>query len=112
MRAAFDPAVMSTAPGRRMHGGELVTLRVEADGAMVRFVLRDAGRGLSQEDLARLTQPFARDGADSAGSLGLGLTLVARIALAHDGALRVSEDGELMLYLPAAGTTGGGGASV
>jgi signal transduction histidine kinase len=65
--------------------------------------------GLRPEDLARLTQPFARDAADSAGSLGLGLTLVARIALAHGGELRVGEDGELMLYLAGAGAAGGAG---
>lgn len=119
LRVDADPTLLARALANllrnaREHGGQLVLLRVEADGPAVRFVLRDAGSGLRPEDLMRLTQPFARDGADSAGSLGLGLTLVARIALAHGGELRVSEDGELMLYLPAAAATGaaGGGVSV
>ncbi|MBK7154230.1 MAG: HAMP domain-containing protein [Sandaracinaceae bacterium] len=109
-----DPTLLARALANllrnaREHGGGLVSLRVESDGPAVRFVLRDAGAGLRPEDLARLTQPYARDAADSAGSLGLGLTLVARIALAHGGELRVGEDGELMLYLAGAGAAGGGG---
>ncbi len=105
-----DPTLLARALANllrnaREHGGGLLSLRVEPDAGSVRFVLRDAGPGLRAEDLARLTQPFARDAADSAGSLGLGLTLVARIALAHGGELRVGEDGQLMLYLPATFST-------
>jgi len=111
-----DPTLLARALANllrnaREHGGGLVSLRVEPHGPAVRFVLRDAGRGLRPEDLARLTQPFARDAADSAGSLGLGLTLVARIAVAHGGELRVGEDGSLMLYLAAAGVGGGAGGA-
>ena len=76
---------------------------VRAADQRVRFTVRDAGTGLKPEELERLTQPFARDGADSAGSLGLGLTLVARIALAHGGTLHVGQGddaGALVLELP------------
>ncbi|MCA9575898.1 MAG: HAMP domain-containing sensor histidine kinase [Polyangiales bacterium] len=101
-----DPTLLARALANllrnaREHGGELVSLAVSQRGDRVCFEVRDAGAGLTAEELERLTRPFARDGADSAGSLGLGLTLVARIALAHGGSLRVGEGSALVLELPA-----------
>ena len=103
-----DPTLLARALANllrnaREHGGGLRSLGVRAADQRVRFTVRDAGTGLKPEELERLTQPFARDGADSAGSLGLGLTLVARIALAHGGTLHVGQGddaGALVLELP------------
>jgi signal transduction histidine kinase len=114
-RVQADPTLLARALANllrnaRQHGGELLSLSVsEVPGlepgapGVVQFAVQDAGAGLRPDELARLTRPFARDGADSAGSLGLGLTLVARIALAHSGRLRVDERGSLLLELPSSG---------
>lgn len=46
----------------------------------VRFWVRDNGKGISQEDLARLFQPFSRLGDVKVKGHGLGLSIVGRIA--------------------------------
>ncbi len=73
----------------REHGEGLVELKVEGDAREVRFHVIDQGSGLTEAELERCLRPFVRDGADSAGSLGLGLALTERIAKAHGGSLRV-----------------------
>lgn len=76
------------------HGGGLTALRVRpgeaaSGGGEVVFEAEDAGPGLPEGDHARLFERFYRGGApDRAGrhgSLGLGLSLVDRIARAHGG---------------------------
>jgi signal transduction histidine kinase len=53
----------------------------------VEFVVADRGRGIPEDDLKRVQQPFVRAGA-SRGS-GLGLAIVGRIAAAHRGWFRL-----------------------
>jgi two-component system, OmpR family, sensor kinase len=69
------------------HGGGLSRLRVTARGALVAFEVEDDGPGLSPGEEARIFEPFYRRerGGGDAGSLGLGLALVKRIAEAHGG---------------------------
>jgi signal transduction histidine kinase len=89
-------------------GVEALTLRTEADN--VRFEVTDNGSGLSAEALAHGFDPFfrgARDGQSSSrGALGLGLSLVQRIARAHGGdatiANRQSQGALATLWLPRA----------
>ncbi len=50
----------------------------------VEFVVSDRGRGIPQDELKRVQQPFVRGGATGNGS-GLGLAIVRRIAAAHRG---------------------------
>ena len=50
----------------------------------VEFVVSDHGRGIPQDDLKRVQQPFVRGGTTGRGS-GLGLAIVRRIAAAHRG---------------------------
>jgi signal transduction histidine kinase len=68
-------------------GVEALTLRVDADRVV--FEVTDAGPGLSAEALAHGFDPFFRGTSDgqssSRGALGLGLSLVRRIARAHGG---------------------------
>lgn len=68
-----------------------VSLLATSDQAVIE--VQDAGRALSPDDLARLTEPFARganvldpDGTAIAG-FGMGLTIVATIAAQHGGVL-------------------------
>jgi len=67
----------------------LLELAREADGQL-RLSVRDHGPGVSEDQLARLAEPFYR--ADSArqrstGGVGLGLTLCRLVAQAHGGTL-------------------------
>jgi len=67
-------------------------IRVDArsDGRLARLVVENGGQVLDQRQTADLTQPFRRVGADRTGSergSGLGLSIVAAIAEAHEGRL-------------------------
>ena len=84
------------------HGGGLKSLRVTSRPGFVGFEAEDSGPGFAAGEEERVFQPFYRraPGASAdAGSLGLGLTLVRRIAEAHGGSAR-------------AGNRAGGGARV
>jgi len=61
------------------HGSGTTTLRVDSDDTSLTLLVQDAGPGVPDEDLVRLTEPFYRRGAGPGGS-GLGLTLVSLIA--------------------------------
>jgi two-component system, OmpR family, sensor kinase len=65
------------------HGAGLIELAVRQTGAFIEFVALDAGPGIESSVLSRMFAPFERGG-DKAG-LGLGLSLVERIARAHGG---------------------------
>jgi len=71
------------------HAGGVRALTLRADEASVVFEVTDAGPGLSAEALAHGFDPFFRGSNDgqssSRGALGLGLSLVQRIARAHGG---------------------------
>lgn len=69
------------------HGGGLSAMRVVERGAAIAFEVDDAGPGFGPGEEERAFEPFysrGRSGRD-AGSLGLGLALVKRIAEAHGG---------------------------
>jgi two-component system, OmpR family, sensor kinase len=71
------------------HAGGIAALTLRADDDNVYFELTDNGAGLSEEALAHGFDPFFRGSQDgqtsSRGALGLGLSLVRRIARAHQG---------------------------
>ncbi len=87
------------------HGGGATSLIVEATERDVSFTVEDRGPGFSREDLERAFESFYRGKAHgSRGTLGLGLALVKRIAIAHGGAAHAEnrEDGgaRVTLTLP------------
>jgi two-component system, OmpR family, sensor kinase len=90
------------------HAGGVLGLELRVDGRHLLFAVTDAGPGLSQEALAHAFDPFFRANQDgqtsSRGALGLGLSLVRRIAQAHGGDARIEnrpEGGAIAsLWLP------------
>jgi signal transduction histidine kinase len=67
------------------HGGAShIELEARLNEQAVEFVVSDHGRGIPEDDLKRVQQPFAR-GATTARGSGLGLAIVRRIAAAHRG---------------------------
>ncbi|WP_207312178.1 sensor histidine kinase [Lentzea alba] len=69
------------------------------------LVVETGGRVLDQQDVDRLLLPFERLGDDRTGTAGLGLSIVASVATAHDGrvALLARPEGGLRVsvHLPA-----------
>lgn len=88
-----DPTLVSRAlanliDNARRHGGGLSRLRVGRRGEVVTFEAEDAGPGFPAGGEQHLFEPFGptADGkARGPNSLGLGLALVRRIAVAHGG---------------------------
>jgi len=72
--------------------GAAIAVHVEAEGEDIVFYVKDTGRGIAEEDLNRVFQPFftadpARD--RHTGGHGLGLSLCKAIAEAHGGAMKI-----------------------
>lgn len=86
-----DPTLVARALGNLLenaatHGGGARALRVELDADEVTFAVDDDGPGFDEEEIERAFDPFVRGAGSGAGStLGLGLSLVQRIAIAHGG---------------------------
>jgi two-component system OmpR family sensor kinase len=89
IRFLGDPTLVARAlanliDNARKHGGGLDSLAVCARPGAVTFEVTDHGPGFKPGEEARVFDRFSRsDG--SHGSLGLGLSLVQRIATAHGG---------------------------
>ncbi|MBP6840657.1 MAG: HAMP domain-containing protein [Kofleriaceae bacterium] len=85
--AQVDPTLLRRAVANllgnaRIHAGGAVAVRVERRGEVVAVEVDDAGPGLPPDRRADGFRAFVPS---SAGGLGLGLALVARIAAAHGG---------------------------
>jgi len=73
--------------------GGSVSVRAEAEPAMVRFAVTDSGRGIESEHLGRLFEPFYRvPGQDRPTGVGLGLAIVKEIVKAHSGSVGVTSE--------------------
>jgi signal transduction histidine kinase len=70
--------------------GGWVAITTEGRAGRARLIVENGGELLDQRQVSELSQPFRRIGADRIGSdkgSGLGLSIVAAIAEAHDGTL-------------------------
>ena len=89
-------------------GGSL-GLRVSKSDRYVKFTVWDTGPGIGEEDLSGLFEPFTQLGNGSSGrngGAGLGLALVKRLALLHNGDVAVESElgvgSRFSVLLPAA----------
>lgn len=85
-----DPTLLARALANLLdnahkHGGGARSLRVGETPEEVAFDVEDAGPGFEEADLPRVFESFVRGERGGASSLGLGLSLVRRIAEAHGG---------------------------
>lgn len=72
-------------------GGQL-DLAAKAEGKAVTILIRDYGRGIPQEELDKITQPFYmvdKSRARRAGGAGLGLALCQEIVKVHRGTMDI-----------------------
>jgi signal transduction histidine kinase len=84
--------VIDNAINHNTEGGWVSVITV-ADGQAARLVVETGGDVLDQAQVDQLTQPFRRLGTDRTGSdrgAGLGLSIVAAIAEAHGGSVRLT----------------------
>ena len=85
-----DPTLLARALGNLLenaleHAGGVERLTIREAPGVLRFEVSDRGPGFSSDDLTRVFEPFTRGKKTDGASLGLGLSLVARIARAHGG---------------------------
>lgn len=86
----FGRALLNVIENAKKHGGGVAALRIEEQAGNVAFVVVDRGPGFSEEAQRRAFEPFSGAGRDK--GLGLGLSLVKRIAEAHGGTVAVSSE--------------------
>ena len=75
---------------RHNQPGGFIEVSTEADACTVRLIVENGGPLLDPDEVAQLSQPFKRLGAERTGSasgVGLGLSVVAAIVAAHRGTL-------------------------
>jgi signal transduction histidine kinase/ActR/RegA family two-component response regulator len=87
--------------------GTTIRVWTDTDGTRVRFGVRDEGRGIAPEHMARLFDMFYQvdGGRQAEGGLGIGLTLVKLLVGLHSGTVEARSDGlgkgsEFVVSLP------------
>jgi two-component system, cell cycle sensor histidine kinase DivJ len=86
--------------------GGKVTVGARAEAACITFVVEDNGVGISDEDIARVGEPYfqARASHDRQGGTGLGLSIVKGLVRLHGGELdirsRIGEGTRVSVRLP------------
>ena len=69
----------------KQHAGEVTRVSVTRESTDTVFSVEDRGPGFSGQDLSLVFEKFVRGEKSAGSSLGLGLSLVRRIAEAHGG---------------------------
>jgi signal transduction histidine kinase len=78
---------------RHNHTDGTISIETDADQQAARLTVESSGPTLDPAAVAQLAQPFRRLGAERTGSHnghGLGLSIVAAVAAAHHGALKLN----------------------
>jgi len=90
LRNLLDNAIRYTPQGGRID----VSLRLD-EARQVRFEIADSGSGVAEDQLARLGLRFNRIGPNTADGVGLGLSIVLRIAEIHHAKITFRRAAEL-----------------
>jgi signal transduction histidine kinase len=95
---------------RHNQPGGFIDVRTESDACAARLIVENGGALLDPDEVAQLSEPFKRLGAERTGSatgVGLGLSIVASIVTAHRGTLDLQAGPEgglrVLIELPQAG---------
>jgi signal transduction histidine kinase len=93
VRASVDPtlirrAVANLLDNARVHGGGAVAVRIERRARQIAIEVDDAGPGVPADRRADAFRAFVPS---RGGGLGLGLALVSRIAVAHNGGAWITD---------------------
>ena len=99
-----------------LYGGGQLQVQLRDGGfrrmGMMGVEVRDHGPGVDAESLARLTEPFFRNGRQDGSGAGLGLSIIQKIMEAFGGQLELSsQPGQGLsatLWFPKASTVNGG----
>jgi signal transduction histidine kinase len=101
--------VIENAVHHNQPGGSIELTLTFLNGRQARLTIDSSGTMLDPSAVAELAQPFTRLGQDRTGSdngHGLGLSIVAAVAAAHDGSLELHARAEgglrVKITLPAA----------
>lgn len=88
LQQAFMNIILNAIQSMDAGGRILTRLRVATDqsGSWCEVTIRDSGRGIPEEDLARVMEPFFSNKTDGTG---LGLSIVHRIVSDHGGSIRI-----------------------
>lgn len=78
--------------------GGTVTLRLESDAEGARLEVENEHEPLAQTVLAHLFEPFYRGGMATGTGVGLGLSLVRKIAELHGGAVTAENTGDAVRF--------------
>ena len=90
----FQRAIENLVRNAVRYAASTVVLAGWTDGDQVVVEVRDDGPGIPEEQRARALEPFTRIGGSRSreeGGLGLGLAIVHRIVLAHDGQVTIGD---------------------
>lgn len=88
IRNLLDNALKFTPPGGH------IDVRVGRDDDWATFSIRDTGRGIPDDMMSTVFEPFVQARGESARhGLGLGLTIVREIVSLHEGQIEVNSDG-------------------
>ncbi|MDH3347755.1 MAG: PAS domain S-box protein [Desulfobulbaceae bacterium] len=73
--------------------GGTITLCTKVQNNMLTLSIADSGKGMDQETLARVFEPFVSSKVDS-GGIGLGMSISSEIIAAHGGEIKVESEPE------------------
>ena len=85
------------------HGKAPVTVSVESSGQFVTLFVTDSGSGIPADQRDKVFEPFYRGaGKQNVEGYGLGLALVAQIAKAHRGTVKIADgdESQIIIRLP------------
>ncbi|MFC4376839.1 sensor histidine kinase [Nocardia halotolerans] len=89
-RMELERALVNLLANADRHGGGVVAVRVDNDGAEVRVTIDDAGPGVAPQDRERIFERFVTSSRSSGGT-GIGLALVAETVTGHHGRISCAE---------------------